>query len=76
MSDKYLMLMYVIHSLLETNRKELEITETTTVENFRESEKNNSKCLDIHNWILENFKYELSWNQIANGINILLKNKI
>jgi hypothetical protein len=73
MTDKYTLLMYAVHSTLEQNRNELEYTESTTVENFRESEKNNFKCLEIHKWVLEAYKYELSWNQMCNGINLFLE---
>lgn len=71
-SDKYILLMYFVHSMLESRKNELVFDENTTVENFRENEINNKKCLDIHEICLTHYDYELSWNQIANGINLFL----
>ena len=48
----------------------------TTVDNFRENKTNNDKCLEIHKFVLDNFNYELSWNQLANGINLFLKTNL
>ena len=73
MTEKYKLLINVIHSHLELNRSKLIIDNLTTVENFRDNEINNQKCLDIHKFILAEYHYELSWNQVANGINLLLK---
>lgn len=72
MSEKYKLLIYVVHSCLENFRSELVVDDSTTVDNFRKNNTNNEKCLEIHKWVLDNFDYELSWNQIANGINLFL----
>lgn len=79
MTEKYTLLIYVVHSCLEHKRGEIIVSKETTVENFRDNQTNNQVCLDIHKWVLENFKYDLSWNQMANGINqflLALKNPV
>jgi PP-loop superfamily ATP-utilizing enzyme len=54
-------------------RHELKITKNTTVENFRESPENEKHCQRIFEYSLTEWNYELSYNQVANGINLLLK---
>ena len=73
MTEKYKLLMYAVHSCLENNRKDLIIDQHTTVDNFRNNEVNEKYCLEIHKWALDNWDYDLSWNQMANGINLFLK---
>jgi len=76
LSEKYKLLIYVVHSCLESNRNKLVVDGKTTVDNFRENKTNNDKCLEIHKFVLDNFIYELSWNQLANGINLFLKTNL
>lgn len=71
-TDKYLLLMYYINSYLETVRSELKINKDTTVENFREQPENEAHCKKICEYSLTQWNYELSYNQVANGINLFL----
>lgn len=73
MSDKYLLLVYYVHSYLETVKHELKIDKTTTVDNFRNQPENETHCKKIFEHSLSQWNYELSYNQIANGINLLLE---
>lgn len=73
MTDKYALLMYYVHSYLESVRHELKITKDTTVENFRDNPENEAHCKLVFDHSLSQWNYELSYNQIANGINLLLK---
>lgn len=73
LSDKYLLLCYYIHSYLESVKSELDYGPKTTVENFRESAKNEKHCKLVFDHSLSQFNYELSWNQVANGIDLFLK---
>ena len=73
MTDKYFLLMYYVHSYFETVRNELMITEDTTVENFRDWVINNKHCDLICEYSLSQWNYELSNNQLCNGINLFLK---
>lgn len=73
MSDKYRLLMYYVHSYLESVRTELKITKETTVENFREQPENEAHCKKVFEHSLTEWNYELSYNQVANGINLLLQ---
>ena len=68
MSDKYFLLMYYVHSYFETVRDELTINENTTVENFQKHEKNKNHCDLIQKHAGTQFLYDLSYNQLANGI--------
>lgn len=73
LSDKYLLLPYYVHSYLESVRHELIFTDATTVENFRENEANEKQCQIVFEHSLTQWNYELSWNQVANGIALFLK---
>jgi|WetSurMetagenome_2_1015567.scaffolds.fasta_scaffold411324_2 hypothetical protein len=73
MSEKYHLLIYYVHSYLESVRTELHYDEKTTVDNFRDNPVNNKHCLDAFSAALTQWEYELSWNQVANGINLFLK---
>ena len=72
-NDKYKLLIYAVHSFFESNRNDLIVEDSTTVENFRDNEVNNKKCLEIHKFTLEEYNYDLSWNQVANAINLFLQ---
>lgn len=65
--------MYYVHSCLEMVRNHLEVDENTTVENFQESERNKAWTDKIFKESLDKFNYELSHNQVCNGINLFLK---
>lgn len=71
--EKYIMLIYCVHSYLESVRHELIVTDKTTVENFRDEEVNKNHCLRVHKFTLENYNYELSNNQVCNAINLFLE---
>jgi PP-loop superfamily ATP-utilizing enzyme len=73
MTEKYTLLMYYVHSYLERVRHELKITKDTTVENFREQPENETHCKIVFEHSLTQWNYELSYNQVANGINLLLQ---
>lgn len=73
MSDKYIFLIYYVHSYLESVRDELHITKDTTVENFRKNPENERHCILVIDHALAQWEYELSYNQIANGINLFIK---
>jgi hypothetical protein len=73
MTDKYYLMQYYIHSYLESVKAELKITPDTTVENFRDQPENEAHCKKIFEHSLSQYNYELSYNQIANGINLLLQ---
>ncbi len=74
LTEKYKLLMYTVHSLLEQWRDELSFSHlTTTVENFQDVTVNRDVCRKISALILEHFNYELSHNQMCNGINLFLK---
>ena len=72
-TDKYFLLIYFVHSYFETVRNELNITNETTVENFRKNNINEKHCKMICEYTLSQWDYELSNNQLCNGINLLLK---
>ncbi len=72
-SEKYTLLMYYVHSYLESVRAELKITDETTVDNFRNAQENERHCNIIFQYCLKQWEYELSYNQVANGIDLLLK---
>jgi hypothetical protein len=72
MTEKYRLLVYYVHSYLESVRGELKITKDTTVENFREDPDNESHCKRVFTYALKQFDYELSNSQVSNGINLLL----
>ena len=69
---EYNAMMYVVHSGLESQRSKLTIQSDTTVENFSSQGDNEKVVMTIFNWCLENMNYELSNNQICNGINLFL----
>lgn len=73
MTEKYTLLMYYVHSYFESVRQELKITKDTTVENFREHPENEIHCKKVFEHSLTQWNYELSYNQIANGIKLLLQ---
>jgi hypothetical protein len=73
MTNQYSLLAYYVHSCLESVRKELTVTVGTTVENFREAPKNKHYCDLIFKHSLSRWNYELSNNQMCNGINLFLK---
>lgn len=73
MTEKYYLLIYYAHSALELKRDELLYNKHTTVENFRDTSVNNDVCLKIHSDTEELYKYEMSYNQMANAINLFLK---
>jgi len=73
MTEKYHLLIYAVHSFLESNRNELFVDENTTVENFQKNPINNKKCMDVFKYTFENYNYELSNNQVCNAINLFLK---
>ncbi len=73
MTEKYTLLIYCIHSALESHRKELKVTIDTTVENFRDKPENEAMCKTIFDNILIQWNYELSNNQMCNGINLFLQ---
>lgn len=73
MTEKYHLLIYYVHSYLESVKNQLHYDENTTVENFRNNSVNNKHCLDAFAASLNQWNYELSWNQVANGINLFLK---
>jgi hypothetical protein len=70
----YVLIMYMIHSALESYKRELIITEDTTVENFDEAPENKKITDMIFKTTLESYNYEISHNQMCNGINLLLGN--
>lgn len=72
MTEKYTLLIYMVHSFFEMNRNHLIVDDNTTVENFRDIETNRQKCLEIESLISNNFRYDISWNQLANGIKLFL----
>jgi hypothetical protein len=72
-SDKYFLLIYFVHSYLESVKKDLVYDKSTTVENFRDHEPNNAHCLLIGKHSLTQWNYELSWNQVAQGISLFLR---
>ena len=74
MTREYLVSMHVVHSSLESDSSRLSVSHITTVENFRDIEINNVVCLEIHEWVLKQYNYELSWNQVCNGVNLFLQN--
>lgn len=75
LSDKYKLLCYLVRSCLEDCKNDLVFNKETTVDNFRNNELNNAKCVEIYEYVLDSFQYELSWNQMANGINLFLKSQ-
>ena len=73
MTDKYTLLMYYVHSYLESVKGELYYNQDTTVENFADNKINEKHCSEIFKHSLAQYNYELSYNQVANGINLFLK---
>ena len=73
MTEKYFLLTYFVHSYLESVRKQLVVNLNTTVENFQEQPENKKHCDLIFKYTLSQWNYELSYNQLANGINLFLK---
>lgn len=73
MTEKYLLICYYVHSYFETVRSELVVTPQTTVTNFRENHVNDEHCRKIHHHVLTSFEYDLSNNQLCNGIDLFLK---
>lgn len=73
MSEKYHLLIYFIHSRLISFRKELLFNQNTTVENFRKQPCNEAVCDAIFREAIMHFGYELSHNQMCNGINLFLQ---
>ena len=74
-NDKYILLMYYIHSELELIKDKLEFDSNTTVENFQHRQVNKNICSQIFKNTLEYFDYELSHNQMCNGINRFLESQ-
>jgi uncharacterized protein YpuA (DUF1002 family) len=72
-SDKYTLLVYYVHSYLESVSNELVVTKDSTVENFRDNKVNEAHCSKICKHSLTQYNYELSNNQVCNGINLFLK---
>jgi hypothetical protein len=64
-----------VHSYLESVKDQLIINDSMTVENFREIPGNSTHCDNVFEYTLAQFNYELSYNQIANGINLFLKSQ-
>jgi hypothetical protein len=73
MTDNYYLLVYYVHSYLESVKAELIFNKKTTVENFRLNKENDRHCNLIFDYCLTQWNYELSYNQVANGINLFLK---
>jgi hypothetical protein len=73
MSTNYYLMMYYVHSYLESVKSELKFDKNTTVENFRAVPENDAHCKKVFEYGLSQFNYELSHNQVCNGINLLLK---
>lgn len=76
MTDKYFLLMYYVHSYLESVRDELKIDENTTVENFSDQPKNEFHRNKVFEYSLTQWNYELSCNQVSNGINLFLEARL
>ncbi len=72
-SDKYTLLVFYVQSCLIAVRKDLIVTPATTVENFQDDKKNAGICQGIFKSALDQYNYELSHNQMCNGINLFLK---
>jgi hypothetical protein len=73
LSDKYYLLCYYVHSYLESVKQHLAYDSKTTVESFMESRVNGKYCNLVHECALAQFHYELSYNQICNGVDLFLK---
>ena len=75
MTDTYKLLIYYVHSELELIKNNLEVDENTTVENFQHRQVNKNICTQIFKATLDFFNYELSHNQMCNGINRFLNSQ-
>jgi len=69
----YTLVISSVHSSLELNRKRIVVDENTAVDSFRKNKENDKLCLEIFTYFLENHNYEVSWNQMSNGINLFLE---
>ena len=76
---KYYLLIHYVHSYLHSVSDKLKIidvnNELTSVDNFRKEPVNEFHCQKIFEICESEFNYELSWNQMANGINLFLTSK-
>jgi hypothetical protein len=73
MTKSYTLFMYYVHSYLESVRGKLHIDENTTVENFQDNATNRRHCEFVCEYAISQYSYELSYNQLANGINLFIK---
>lgn len=64
-----------IHSELEMNRSHLTVDENTDVENFETYPNNKKLCREIFDTALKKHNYQISHNQMCNGINRFLKSR-
>ena len=72
-TPKYYYIIWLIRARMELYRSDFEIQDDITVDTFQDSKANDEIMLKIFNHILETEKFEASWNQTANAINIFLK---
>jgi hypothetical protein len=56
-------------------RDEITVDENTTVENFQNNEQNKKICKLICDSIISELNYEISFNQLANGILMFLRTR-
>lgn len=77
MSDKYYLLMYYVASYFQSVKGELYFDSKTTVENFQKDGGVNGRHCDlICQHSITQWSYELSTNQLCNGINLFLENNV
>lgn len=73
MTEKYILLMYYVHSYFETIRCQLNVSRLTTVDNFQDDAMNRHHVNQIMHHVRTQFDCELSPNQLKNGIDLFLK---
>lgn len=65
--------MYYVHSYFESIRCHLNIDSKTTVDNFQDDAFNKYHVNQIMHHVRTQFDFELSKNQLKNGIDLFLK---
>lgn len=73
MSKTYKLMIFLVHSGLESQRSNLTFSSIMSVEEFMEISYNQDVISEIVKYALDNFEYELSHSQICNGVSLFLE---
>lgn len=71
-SPQYAQAIHTAVFYLMDNEKNLDLVDVKNIYQFKQSEKNNKASLELFDFILSNFNYEMSYIQMDTAINIML----